>query len=177
MEAGRLREGKNGGTASPREEGAASPPEGREGVPAGAGDALLRFLQGTTAGRPPEGPAGPGKAAETLSAAAREIADRILVSGKVSGGREEVRIFLKERILAGTEVRISVDAGGLRVDLFTTSADSHAFLSGRTDDLARVLKDRVGEDVVVNLNASEAGREEGEGRSRQRRSVYDEWER
>jgi type III secretion system needle length determinant len=148
-------------------------PEGREIVPPATGEAILRFFEGPSPGRPAEKAAGPEREAGSLTEAAREIADRILVTGKSGGGKEEVRIFLKDRILAGTEVRISREGGGIRLEIHTASADSHAFLSGRTDDLALALKDRVGENVTVDLRYSGSGREEGDGRSRQRRSAYD----
>lgn len=154
-----------------------SPPEGWAEVPMTTGEAILRFFEGTVPGRPAGETAGPRRAAETLSAAAREIADWILVSGRFGEGKEEVRIFLKERVLAGTEVRISREGGDIRLEIRTDSADSRAFLAGRTDDLARTLKDRVGENVTIDLRFSGSGREEGNGRSRQRRNLYDETDR
>ncbi|HPC03590.1 MAG TPA: type III secretion HpaP family protein [Syntrophales bacterium] len=154
-----------------------SPPEGWAEVPMTTGEAILRFFEGTVPGRPAGETAGPRRTAETLAAAAREIADWVLVSGRFGEGKEEVRIFLKERVLAGTEVRISREGGDIRLEIRTDSADSRAFLAGRTDDLARTLKDRVGENVTIDLRFSGSGREEGNGRSRQRRNLYDETDR
>lgn len=141
------------------------------------GEAILRFFEGTIPGRPAGETIGPRRAAETLSAMAREIADWVLVSGRFGEGKEEVRIFLKDRVLAGTEVRISREGGDIRLEIRTDSADSHGFLSGRTDDLARTLKDRVGENVTIDLRFSGSGREEGDGRSRQRRNLYEEMDK
>ena len=135
------------------------------------GDAILRAFQG-----PPPPPVSPEQAASPLYPVAREIADTILVSDTSAGGREEVRITLKDSVLPRTEVRIYKDGGEIHVEMVTTSANSHDLMSGRKGELIQVLKERVGENVSVDVKFSQSGQDHGDGRSRQQRSVYDELE-
>jgi type III secretion system needle length determinant len=146
-----------------------------EGQPGGFGDAILQSMQGRSA----TGSTAPGGGAEasfSVSEAAQEIADRILVSDPSLSGKAEVRLTLRESVMPGTEVRISKESGMVQVELVTTSDQSFALLASQKGNLEQMLKDRMGDGVNVQVKFSESGREEGDGRSRQQRSAYDEQE-
>lgn len=121
-------------------------------------------------------------AASRLESAATAIAQRILVSDRTVDQGMEVRIQLKEDVLPGTEIRIARDAHGLSISLVTANEQSHAFLRANQDGLLQHLQDRIKEPVQVQarLEAQPAGQDHNQGRdqgrSRQQRSVYEEYE-
>lgn len=136
------------------------------------GDAILRGLQGK-----PEPEAAPPVSSATtnteLSQIAEKVASRILVAGR-STGAPEVRITLNESFLNGVEVRIRRDQGQVIVEFTPSSTRSQSLLHERGDDLQTALKERLGDDVRVEIRAQDAGRQNRDGRSRQRRWVRDE---
>jgi type III secretion system needle length determinant len=136
------------------------------------GDALLQSLQGARVNRQAEGAGSPGQAG--LSEAAREIAEKILVSDASAAGKQEVRITLKDSVLPGTEIRISQEENGLRIQLLTRSADSYRLLTQESKGLQEYLSARLGQEVRTEVGFASSGGEENEGRSRQQRSVFDE---
>jgi len=100
-----------------------------------------------------------------------EIADRILVSSPADNpaGTQEIRIHLKESVLAHTEVRIHRHAGSLQIEFVTTSKDSQMYIEQRQPDIQKVLGERL-KDETVNVVVQEGQQTrggEGEGRSRQ----------
>jgi type III secretion system needle length determinant len=110
------------------------------------------------------------------------IADRVLISDmERSGGIAEVRITIKNAVLSDTEVRISVNGGVTSVAIVTGDIESYDLLAANSQALQNRLSDRLGDaHVDVELDAarqksdnSDAGQD---GRSRQRRSVFDEQE-
>ncbi len=104
-----------------------------------------------------------------------EIANQILVSNPEFSKKDEVRILLKDSFLPGTEIRIQKEPDGISVEFITKSEDSFRFLSPHTDSLRTVLEDRLGIQVNVQLQFSGSG-EQQDGRSRQRRFVWEERE-
>jgi type III secretion system needle length determinant len=99
-----------------------------------------------------------------------EIADQILVSKPKPGEAQEVRITLKDSVLADTEVRMVKTDEGLQVDFVTKNINSNHFLQ----DNQKSLQDRLGDSVTVNVQYNEQGN--NDGRSRQQRDMYDEME-
>lgn len=145
---------------------------GEETQPGAFGDAILQSMQSRTA----SGPAGGTEASFSVSEAAQEIVDKMLVSDASLSGKAEVRLTLKESVMPGTEVRISAESGAVKVELLTTSNQSFALLASEKGNLEQMLKDRLGEGVSVEVTFNESGREDGQGRSRQQRSPYEEQE-
>jgi|GEM_PF-3304755 len=106
--------------------------------------------------------------------AVQEIVDRVLVTDPRFSGKEEVRIVLKDSVLEGTEIHIRREGERLHVELSTSSSDSLAFLADQKASLQNRLQERLGGEVQVDLKQSPSGQQDQE-RSRQRRSVLDEW--
>jgi type III secretion system needle length determinant len=90
-------------------------------------------------------------------------------------GSREVRITLKDSVLAGTEIRISKDQDGLRIQLLTSSNESYRLLTQESKGLQEYLSSRLGHDVRTEVGFTSSGGEEDQGRSRQQRSVFEEW--
>ena len=136
------------------------------------GDAILRSLQGKAA---PESavPAPLTATDDGLGQIAEKVASRILVADR-STGAPEVRITLDESVLNGAEVRIRRAEGQVIVEFTPSSTDSQSLLHERRDSLQNALKERLGDDVRVEIRTQDAVRENRDGRSRQRRSVWDE---
>jgi type III secretion system needle length determinant len=122
-------------------------------------------LSGTSGSPPPE-----------VSEIARNVAERILVAEPSLTGKQEVRITLKESVLPETEIRISKEAGKLSIDFFTTSDHSYRIISQEKAGLQQVLAERLGPKVKIEVGVSDTGREHNQGRSRQQRSVLEEWQ-
>ncbi|MFO1349155.1 MAG: type III secretion HpaP family protein [Gammaproteobacteria bacterium] len=137
------------------------------------GDLLLRSLHGMPEPEivaPAPAPAGDSRVSEI----AEKVASRILVADR-STGAPEVRITLHESFLNGAEVRIRRDEGQVIVEFMLPNVDSQRFLHERRDDLQNVLKERLGDEVRVEIHAQDPERGNPDGRSRQRRSIRDEW--
>ncbi|MCH2204078.1 MAG: hypothetical protein MK102_19105 [Fuerstiella sp.] len=104
-----------------------------------------------------------------------QIAGRILVSDSGKSGEQEVRIQIKESVLPGTEVRISREAGEVKIQFVTTSDASLSLLVANTADLQHRLQDRLrGEQISVDIQNSAGEQPDQQGRSRQRRNLYEE---
>ena len=136
--------------------------------------------------RPPEvhAPQAPRAMAEpiNLDNTATAIAQRILVSDPELGRGQEVRIQLKENILPGAEIRITRDAHGLSVEMVTTNEATRAFLRNNQDGLVQHLQERIKDPIQVTVRmgdhgpGQDSGHDPNQGRSRQQRSVYEEYE-
>ncbi len=153
--------------------------EGAASLAAGAGpasgDAVLRAFQASGAQGPAQAQAAaPSSSAAAVQEVAREVAERILVSEAAPGGRQEVRIFIKESVLPGTEVRLTRHEGTLTVELLTTAPESGRVLTEHRDSLVNQLRERLGQDVQVEVRSRETGRESGQGRSRGQRDQGEE---
>ena len=135
-----------------------------------SGAAILRGLAGgSEAAGGLAAPAGPGDVEGRLEALS-EIADRLLVS---ETGDKEIRISIKESVLPGAEVRLTLKEGSVGVSFVCQNEGSALFLERHKADLERRLAERLGgpADVQVDREASEGG----DGRSRGRRDLYAEW--
>jgi type III secretion system needle length determinant len=153
----------DGGTGDPQETKGASEQAAAQQGSQQLGDAILRSLNlmhQPVQGQPGQ-PAGPS--AEQLSKAVEAVADRVLVSTPESG-RQEVRIFLRDSVLPGTEVTITRHGGGVQIEFNTSSNTSHMLINQNKDGLENQLRQSLGEDVKVNLSFQD--REQNEGRSR-----------
>ena len=138
-----------------------TPHEGIGGQTRTMGDAILRGLSGE----------GKAEAVQPKSDAERlqGMVDKVLVSASEADGKE-VRIQLKESILPGTEIRMTRDDAGLKLQLLTSQQSSMNFLSDHKDNLQQTLAQRLSTDVQVDLSYQEGG----DGRSRERRDMYEE---
>ena len=111
-----------------------------------------------------------------------KLANRLLVA-EPKPGQSKVQIMLNESSLAGTEVTLQREAGVLSVT-FNTSSDAAArLLNSGLPALqqtlqaheARTHKDQVSLEVKTEQDGSDADGS-GDGRSRNRRDLRDEWE-
>ncbi|HAO31509.1 MAG TPA: type III secretion HpaP family protein [Candidatus Competibacter sp.] len=134
----------------------------------------MRSLQGRS--NTESAPATPSAASDTtIGEIAEKVASRILVTDR-STGTPEVRITLNESFLNGAEVRVRQDGGQLVVELNSPNPESQAFLRERGNDLQQALQERLGGEVRVEIRSQDTARDQPDGRSRQQRSVQDEWE-
>jgi type III secretion system needle length determinant len=124
--------------------------------------------------------AGQAEAVASSSAASQtqmsEIAERILVSMPDSGD-QEVRIKIDSSFLADTEVRIVRTESGVQVEFMTDNLDSQRFLSPNFGLLRERLSERLeGTQVSVRMteNMSSGDGNSQDGRSRNRRDIYEE---
>ena len=107
----------------------------------------------------------------------QKLCERILVSKRDLHGNQEVRITLKESAIPETEVRIRLEGHTLKVEFVTESRVSGELLENNLDTLKERLGQRVTENVVVTVKGHDEFNGQGQdGRSRQRRFVYDEVE-
>ncbi|MDR2726130.1 MAG: hypothetical protein LBC90_08795, partial [Candidatus Adiutrix sp.] len=133
--------------------------EGQTGSFSGA--AILRGLQG------PEGGAAeaiPGQAdVEARLEALSEIADRLLVSEPGSADKE-IRILIKESLLPGAEIRLTLKDGAVGVNFICQNEQSALFLERHKAELEQRLGNRLGEapEVLVRRETPE----DQDGRSR-----------
>lgn len=138
------------------------------------GDSILRGLQGKSEPEP-AAVGSPAVSDSNLSEIVDKVAARILVADR-STGAPEVRITLNQSFLNGAEVRVRQDGGQIVVELTSPNPESQSFLRERGNDLQQALQDRLGGEVRVEIRSQDAGRDPQDGRSRQHRSVQDEWE-
>jgi type III secretion system needle length determinant len=123
----------------------------------------------------------------SLNDMVNQIVDRITVGATGADGAQEVRIFLKDEVLGGTEIRISQNAGGdLEVTFVAPDKDIQDFLDARQGEIRTALGDKLKKDINVNVldrdaaqnqQGDQRGQEQGQpddGRSRNQRSVEDE---
>ncbi|MEJ5301180.1 MAG: type III secretion HpaP family protein [Thermodesulforhabdaceae bacterium] len=107
----------------------------------------------------------------------RKMVERILVEVPDSSNKQEVRISLSNDVLPDTEVRLVREDGVLKVKFVTGSEDAHRLLSPNLSSLKDQLESRQGDTVMVSVEMRKEGeREQNEGRSRQQRSVWEEYE-
>lgn len=141
-------------------------------LPRSPGGAILESMQSQIKGGDMKAEAQGTRLSDTIN----EIVDKLLVSESSLSGKDEIRISLKESVLPGTEVRISKDGGAVRIELVTTSDQSFQLLTSEKSVLENNLKDRLKDNVSVEVRFNESGREDNEGRSRQQRNIVDEQE-
>ncbi|MGC8720801.1 MAG: type III secretion HpaP family protein [Thermodesulforhabdaceae bacterium] len=115
--------------------------------------------------------------AELIPELVRKMVDRILVEVPGTSHKQEVRIRLSQDILPDTDIRIFREGGRLEVHFVTGSRESSDFVSPHLASLKDALESRQGEPVNVSLQYTGEGRgDQSQGRSRQRRTVWDEYE-
>jgi type III secretion system needle length determinant len=149
-----------------REPGEAKPPT----LP---GDSILHSLGATGRGAPDA--VAESHADLSLTRICQDLVERILVSSPSAGSGEEVRILLRNDILPETEIRIRRDGAGLHVEFVTQSADANRFLLAHAGDLQQYLSQRLADVVVrVDVQHETPDGEANDGRSRQRRNLYEE---
>lgn len=115
-------------------------------------------------------------AIEAASAHCGELVDRILASAPSADGSTEVRITIDKPWLPATEVRLTLLADArLEVDFRTDSVEAQRFLLPNLDGLRERLAERYDDGVTVRM--TESSREGGgDGRSRNRREVLEEYD-
>lgn len=170
----RFRDEEPGRTETPAE--APAPPVPPPVFPV-SGDAILQSIR--PAEQAPVAPAAPASTETRVAALAEQVAERILVSDPSQAGQREVRVLLKDDVLPQTEVRISRQDGEVRIEFVTQSSDSYALLAEHQSDLQSRLSQRLDQQpvtVALTHSGSDASREQGQpdGRSRNRRDLYDE---
>lgn len=155
----------------------ANAPQGDPQMPAfGFGDAILRSLGGPVEASAAKGAGGVG-ASESLNQLADTVASRILVSDTQYSGQMEVRIQLKDSILPGTEVQITQVNGELQIKLVTDSNQSFDVLSTNAEMLKNQLEKRLdGRTVQVEVSMQNNSDGGGDGRSRNRRDLGEEYD-
>lgn len=138
------------------------------------GDSILRSLHAKpeSASASAVAPTAPDPG---LGEIAEKVATRILVADR-STGAPEVRITLNQSFLNGAEVRVRQDGGKTVIEFNSLSPEAQNFLQQRGDDLQKTLQDRLGGEVRVEIRSQDTGRDPQDGRSRQHRSVQEEWE-
>jgi type III secretion system needle length determinant len=115
--------------------------------------------------------------AEPIPEHVRKMVERILVEVPGTSHKQEVRIRLNQDVLADTDIRIFREAGRLEIQFVTGSRESHDFLSPNLTSLKEALENRQGEPVSVSVQyTGEGASDQNQGRSRQRRAVWDEYE-
>jgi hypothetical protein len=148
------REGRGEGDGQSEDD---SEQDGRQGSP---GDAILFGLTGAPPPSASEAPApdGPitatGRAAE-LSELTDKIAERVLV-GQRADGETELRVTLNSDVFGQTDVSIArhQDAIELRID--TLSGHMQDLLRDNGAEFTKNLANRLGQQVVVEINAAGA---------------------
>ncbi len=103
-----------------------------------------------------------------------EVATQILVNNPEFSQREEVRIYLKDSFLPETEIRIQKKSEGIAVEFITKSVDSYRILSPHTNSLKTLLENKLETQVSMHLHFDD-GEQHREGRSKQRRFVWEEF--
>lgn len=121
---------------------------------------------------PPAAVAGTAPAGEP--ARYEELVDRILVSQPRRDGGEEVRVRLDPRWLPDTEVRLTRSAGALEVEFVADGREGRELLAPHLSELRDRLEKRAGEAVTVRMTGHTRDGGDREGRSRNRRAIYEE---
>ncbi len=170
--------------------------QGAEPGAGNPGDQILRSLLGSQQAPQPEAAAGAATTARVdgINDLAAAVAQRILVSDPSAGGEHEVRILLKGEMLGGTEVRITRTHGDLLVRLITPSSPTAQQIQAHAAELQNALAGRLNATVKVSVDVQGGGGQQeaqqgaqqrtggsgdasgGDGRSRNRRQVVDEWD-
>jgi type III secretion system needle length determinant len=114
-------------------------------------------------------------ASRTVAELGSELIDR-LYSASPDDEKGGVLLKFKDDLLPETEVRLFKDENGvLNVNFSTTSSEAAALLNQHQGRLANYLQNQLGGSVRVNLEDKGADSGGGDGRSRQRRNVLDEY--
>lgn len=114
-------------------------------------------------------------ASRTVAELASELVDR-LYSASPDDEKGGVLLKFKNDLLPETEVRLFKDENGvLNVNFSTSSSEAAALLNQHQGRLANYLQNQLGGSVRVNLEDKGADSGGGDGRSRQRRNVLDEY--
>ena len=109
------------------------------------------------------------------------VASQILVSHPdLNAGKSEVLIAIRQDVLDGAQVRVSRQEGQLQVVFESNVKDTANFLAQNQNVLATTLSERLNEPVNLKVNevfttVHQASPEQNEGRSRNQRSVLDEY--
>ena len=135
-------------------------------------------------------PSAPGTAADSVAPetvrspprdvaqVAAQVADRILVSLPEPGAPDEVRITLRESVLDGSDIRISREAGEIRVVFVAPTETAGRLLADHRAVFEQSLSERLREEevhvVVEGPGGAETSRGDGDGRSRQRYVAEDD---
>lgn len=103
-----------------------------------------------------------------------ELVDQILVSQPQGEGGEEVRIRVDRSWLPETEIRLTKTTGSpLQVEFISDRMESQRFLMPNLADLRTRLAERTGETVQLRMS-EHMDSDSGDGRSRNRRNIYEE---
>ena len=114
-------------------------------------------------------------ASRTVAELGSELVDR-LYSTSPDDEKGGVLLKFKDDLLPETEVRLFKDENGvLNVNFSTSSSEAAALLNQHQGRLASYLQNQLGGSVRVNLEDKGADSGGGDGRSRQRRNVLDEY--
>jgi type III secretion system needle length determinant len=114
-------------------------------------------------------------ASRTVAELGSELVDR-LYSASPDDEKGGVLLKFKNDLLPETEVRLFKDENGvLNVNFSTSSSAAAALLNQHQGRLANYLQNQLGGSVRVNLEDKGADSGGGDGRSRQRRNVLDEY--
>lgn len=114
-------------------------------------------------------------ASRTVAELGSELVER-LYSASPEDEKGGVLLKFKDELLPETEVRLFKDENGvLNVNFSTTSSEAATLLNQHQGRLANYLQNQLGGSVRVNLEDKGADSGGGDGRSRQRRSVLDEY--
>ena len=114
-------------------------------------------------------------ASRTVAELGSELVDR-LYSASPDDEKGGVLLKFKDDLLPETEVRLFKDENGvLNVNFSTSSSEAAALLNQHQGRLASYLQNQLGGSVRVNLEDKGADSGGGDGRSRQRRNVLDEY--
>lgn len=152
----------------------AQPETGETAEPDGGAAALL--AQGGLKQQPAV-PAdiAPAAPAEKPGAAKMDnLVERILVSVPKADGAAEVRIKVDPKLLPNTEIAIASRPGeGLSVEFLSDDVNSQRFLLPNLGALRDRLAEKTGDTVAVRMSEN-ASSDTGDGRSRNRRNLYDE---
>ena len=169
-------EGRGGEDKERRDAAGQASQAGAQG-PAGQGGPLGHaLLRGLELQRGAAGGAEAGRPVGSVGEIAQAVADRILVGEADAAGDRDVRIFLKDSVLGGTEVRVRTAGDQLQVAFLPGSADAQNFLAGRQGELASELGQRLNRAVEVTVAERDAADPGGDGRSRNRRDYETEEE-
>lgn len=142
------------------------------GLPLSPGEAILRSMAGA-GGVTPMVKEGSGEVADvkTPQSAVVELCNKIvehfLVKENAKAGGEEIRLVLKGTVLGSTEVRLSQDAGALKVLFIAASPNAHELLMRNQPLCEQYLKQHLkGKSVRVAVL--------GEGEEEEGQSPHDE---
>ena len=109
--------------------------------------------------------------AQDIGQVAGQVADRILVSMPTPGAPEEVRITLRDSVLEGSDVRISREAGEIRIVFVAQTESAQRLLAEHRGVFEQTLGESLQEErvhvAVEGPDSGDTSRGEGDGRSRQ----------